>query len=126
MSITPYCSTAEFAIKQGYANLAAYLAVHSDYPSEATLDDMLEEATQLMNMEIGLTGTTNITDSAYTTFLRNLCYRMVLLMLDEEQGRAQEQRRSQYIPRDYMFERDRAKLQRIGLLNESRVVGQVG
>lgn len=73
---------------------------------------MLEEATQLINMEIGTTS--NVTSSGYTTYLRNLCYRMVELMIDEEQARQGEAGRSVMIPRDYMYERDRMKLRRIG------------
>lgn len=126
MSITPYCSLTEFCIKQGYDDFDALTAAHKDYPIEDTLEDMLEEATQLMNIEIGNMTTSNITDTGYTKFLRNLCYRMALLMVDEELGRANEERRSQFIPRDYMFERDRSKLQYIGLMAGYREVGNVG
>jgi len=127
MSITPYCSITEWCVKQGYDDFTAYSAEHTDYPTEDALTEMLEEATQMMNDEIGIKSeTTNITDAAYTKVLRNLCYRMVNLMIDEEQGRAHEQRRSQYTPRDYMFERDRRRLQKIGVVKGYRVVGQIG
>lgn len=85
---------------------------------------MLEEMTELMNIEIGDV-TTNITSAKYTTFLRNLCYRGTELMIDEEQGRGTEVGRPTYIPKDYMFARDRQKLQRIGIEFDNRVVGGV-
>jgi len=125
MAITPYCSINEWAQKKGYDTFALFIAKHTDYVTEEALTDMLEEATSMMNDEIG-SGDTNITDTRYTTILRNLCYRMSNLMVDEEQGRAHEQKRSQYIPRDYMYERDRSRLQRIGLVKGYRAVGQVG
>jgi len=74
---------------------------------------MLEEMTSLMNTEMGRAEDSNMT--THTAYLRNLCYRGVELMIDEEQGRANEEGRSMYIPRDYMYERDRQKLQRFGL-----------
>jgi len=85
---------------------------------------MLEEMTELMNIEIGDV-TTNITSAKYIIFLRNLCYRGVELMIDEEQGRGTEEGRPTFIPRDYMFARDRQKLQRIGIEFDHRLVGGV-
>ncbi len=127
MGILTYCSVTEWCKKQGFSNFGAFSDKNSDYPTEEALTDMLEDATQLMNLEIGIQSTgNNISDTGYTTMLRNLCYRMALLMIDEEQARAHEQRRSQFIPRDYMFERDRNKLQNIGRIKGYRVVGQIG
>jgi hypothetical protein len=45
---TPYCSKDEWSIKKGYANWAAYPKA---YPTEADLDDYLEEMTDIMNSE---------------------------------------------------------------------------
>lgn len=119
-----YCSINKWAIKQGYNDFNGYSAKHP-YPTEDALTDMLEECTGLMNEEMGDL-TTNITTERHLKFLRNLCYRMSNLMIDEEQGRAQEQRRSQFIPRDYMYTRDRSKLHRIAISEGSRVVGATG
>lgn len=120
-----YCSVKEWLSKQGYSSFGEFTAKNSDYPTETALNDILEDATALMNEEMGGL-TINITITKHLKFLRNLCYRMTNLMIDEEQGRAHEQRRSQYVSRDYMFTRDRDKLQRIGIENGSLVVGATG
>jgi hypothetical protein len=120
-----YCTVVDWCVKQGFDDFAAYAVKNSDYPTENALTAILEDATGLMNEEIGDL-TVNITITRHLKTLRNLCYRMSNLMIDEEQGRAQEQRRSQYIPRDYMYERDRSKLHRIGIEVGARVVGAVG
>lgn len=118
MAITPYCSKDEWSYKKARSTWGDYtgspvaLSIHA-YPSSEGLDDMLEEMTSLMNTEMGRPEDSNLTTHA--TYLRNLCYRGVELMIDEEQGRAMEEGRNMYIPRDYMYERDRRKLQRFGL-----------
>ena len=84
---------------------------------------MLEEMTSLMNTEMGRAEDSNLT--THTAYLRNLCYRGVELMIDEEQGRSMEEGRSMYIPRDYMYEWDRMKLRRFGLEAGNFVFGAV-
>ena len=69
--------------------------------------------TALMNEEIGTLGT-DVTTTKYLVLLRNICYRGVMMMIDEEQARAHEERRAIYNPRDYMPERDRNRLRNIG------------
>lgn len=115
--MTSYCTTNQWAIKKSsknhsYSNFTDYAAAN-DYPEESNLQDMLDEMTELMNDEIGTTGT-NITDSNYLTLLKNICYRGVELMMDEEQARAGQKERMSFVPKDYMYERDRTRLQRIG------------
>ena len=122
MAIVPYCSIDQWAIKKGYATFVAYALVIKS-PTEAELTEMLEEMTELMNSEVGSVST-NLT--THLTVLRNICYRGVELMLDEEQARATETAREVGIPRDYMFERDRAKLMRFGIEEGYRVVGGIG
>jgi len=53
-------------------------------------------------------------------YLEDLEYRMVELMIDEEQGRSTEEGRPQYIPRDYMYERDRSKVSSAGVTGFTR------
>ena len=127
MAITPYCSKDEFAYKKARTDWDAYtgspvMTTHA-YPSPEGLDDMLEEMTSLMNTEMGRSESSNMT--THMAYLRNLCYRGVELMIDEEQGRASEEGRNMYIPRDYMFERDRQKLQRFGLESGHFLFGAV-
>jgi hypothetical protein len=112
LAITVYCSKDEWAYKKAKTSWKDYEGTHP-YPSANGLDDMLEEMTALMNVEMGRAEESNLTTRP--TFLRNLCYRGVELMIDEEQGRATEEGRPMFIPRDYMYERDRIKLKRFGL-----------
>ena len=121
MAIVPYCSLNQWAIKKEFATFAAYTVINNS-PTEAELTEMLEEMTELMNSEVGSVST-NLT--THLTVLRNMCYRGVELMLDEEQARATETNRDVGIPRDYMFERDREKLRRFGTEEGYRVVGGV-
>ena len=84
---------------------------------------MIDEMSALMNDEIGTDGT-DITTDKYLVKLRNICYRGVQMMVDEEQARAHEDRRTLFNPRDYMFERDRVRLRSIGHLTSKRVIGK--
>ena len=127
MAITPYCSKDEWSYKKARSTWDDYtgspvMNTHA-YPSSEGLDDMLEEMTSLMNTEMGRAEDSNLT--THTAYLRNLCYRGVELMIDEEQGRSMEEGRSMYIPRDYMYERDRMKLRRFGLEAGNFVFGAV-
>jgi hypothetical protein len=103
--MTTYLTNDQWAVKKGYSSFTNYSS-SNEYPSSSGLTAMREEACAIINRYIGTS--TNI--SSYTTYLRSLEYRMVELMIDEEQGRATEQGRPQYIPRDYLFERDRKML----------------
>jgi len=78
------------------------------YPPADTLDLFREDAYGLIITEAD--GVPELDDK----YLRNLEYRMVELMIDEEQGRTTEDGRPIYIPRDYMYERDRTKVGNAG------------
>lgn len=118
-----YCSKDEWAVKKGYANFAAY---DKSYPTEADLDDYLEEMTDIMNNEQYLNTTTNISDTRYVNFLRRVCYNGAEYMRDEEESRAQERTRTtrQYV--DYMRPSHRKQLIEIGRTKGTRVYGAVG
>lgn len=100
-----YLTADQWAVHKNYTNFTTYTAANS-FPTETTLDRYITDASGIINEYIGVTS--NITDS--TGYLANLVYRMVELMIDEEQGRATEEGRPQFIPRDYLFERDRVRL----------------
>jgi len=118
-----YLTKDQYAQKQGYDTFLLYAAKNTDYVTEEALDDMIEEMSALMNDEIGTLGT-DITTAKYLVLLRNICYRGVQMMIDEEQARAHEDKRSLFIPRDYMFERDRSRLRTIGHGTKKRVIGK--
>ncbi len=122
MAIVSYCSLDQWAIKKDYATFVLYAAANES-PKEAGLTEMLDEMTELMNSEVG---SVSVNLTTHLTVLRNICYRGVELMRDEEQARATEIARDVGIPRDYMFERDREKLRRFGVEEGFRVVGGVG
>ena len=61
--------------------------------------------------------------SGHEDYLFDLELRTVDLMLDEDQGRATEDGRPMYIPRDYIYERDRNFLASIGVTGFTRGVG---
>jgi len=100
-----YLTNDEWAKKKGYSSFTNYSS-SNDYPTADGLTAMREESCGTINLLIGVT--TNLTTN--TDYLRGLEYRMVELMIDEEQGRGTEEGRPQYIPRDYIYERDRRRL----------------
>jgi hypothetical protein len=102
---TTYMTNDQFAVRKNYANFAAF-AADNEFPIEATLNKMRDDAAGIINEEIGVTS--NI--STHASYLESLEFRMVELMIDEAQGRATEEGRPVYIPRDYLYERDRRKL----------------
>ncbi|MHA1795345.1 MAG: hypothetical protein ACTSUK_04480 [Promethearchaeota archaeon] len=83
-------------------------AAKNDGPPASTLTRYREDAYALINTEID--GASDLD----TEFLQNQEYRIVELMIDEEQGRSTEEGRPMYIPRDYLFQRDRDKLSNSG------------
>lgn len=118
-----YCTVDQWAVKKNYDDFTAY---NKEYPTEATLQSMLDEMTGLMNDEMGNFTGSNVSDSQYLETLKNICYRGVELMIDEEEGRSGGFNTMQYAPKDYMYERDRKRLQTIGARKGFLVVGDVG
>lgn len=114
-----YLTKDEFAKRQGYADWDAYTA-DNEFPTEAGIDDMIEDMSALMNEEIGQTSDVTVR----LTELRNICYRGVQMMIDEELARDQGERRAIYNPADYMHERDRNRLRDIGYRSSARVIGK--
>ena len=103
-----YLTNDEWAVKKGYADFNTF-ATTNDYPISATLTAMREEAYALINEYMDGSAV-----SGHSDYLRNLEYRIVELMIDEEQGRMMEEGRPTFIPRDYIFERDRKILASLG------------
>lgn len=114
-----YLTKDEFGYRQGYADWDAYAADNA-FPTEAGIDDMIEDMSALMNEEIGQASDVTVR----LTELRNICYRGVLMMIDEELARDQGERRAIYNPADYMHERDRVRLRSIGYRAGARKVAK--
>ena len=111
----------EWAIKKGFTQFLSngstgYLD-KNDFPPADTLDSYREDANGLILTEAR--GTPNL-DAKY---LRNLEFRMVEFMIDEEQSRETEDGRPNLIPRDYMNLRDRDKVSSSGSTGFTRGIG---
>ena len=109
---TTFMDNDYWAQKKGFSQFladsgAGYVDTNT-YPPAATLDLFREDAYGLIVTEAD--GVPELDEK----YLRNLEYRMVELMIDEEQGRETEDGRPIYIPRDYMHERDRTKVANSG------------
>ena len=113
MAITTFMTNNFWAQIKGHTTFAAFLTANPDaYPTEAALDNLRQGAFGIIYRYLA-TGASIDTDDTY--YLQNLEYRMVELMIDEEMGRkSADMRRPDYLPRDYMFIRDRDYLQGIG------------
>lgn len=111
-----------WAQKKGYTKFLADsgngFVDKNDYPPATTLDLFREDAYAIIVGE-----TNGVPAATHNNYLRNLEYRMVELMLDEEEGRETEEGRPQFIPRDYLFQRDRDRLAAIGSSSFNRGVG---
>lgn len=86
---------------------------------------MLEDASGRINENIG-SFTTDITDSRFTTRLKNLCIQMVKRMrqIDLAQGRVSQI--PMFSPNDFLIDRERDYLQKIGKILGHRLVAKVG
>jgi len=129
MAIVPYCDKDVWAQHKSskthsYANWAAYAAAE-EWPDAYSLNKALEDGTVEINMCIGLTAT-NITSINYTDYLELLNFRMTERYFDDNQDAFQNGLRiASFIPRDYLYERERKKLQDIGRASSRRIVGRV-
>lgn len=111
-----YMTNNEWAIEKDYTQFltdgsgGGYLDKNNS-PTEASLDSKRKRA--FGNINRWVPGGTP--SSGHENYLFDLEFRTVELMNDEEQGRATEEGRPMYIPRDYIFERDRNYLASIGV-----------
>ena len=125
---TPYCSTAQWAKRRGgYANFAAYTTAKGSVPDEDELEEILEDATNIMNdsEHIGSL-TTNITDTDYTERLEKICYNISLRILATERGINLLGGQWTWSPQDLMYASERNFLFQLGLRKGYRKVGDTG
>jgi len=120
---TTYMTNDEWAIEKDYTKFLTdtgkgYVDKNNS-PTAASLDSKRKRAFGNINRWIP-SGTPK---SGHEAYLFDLEFRTVELMNDEEQGRATEDGRPMYIPRDYIFTRDRAYLSTIGSTGFTRGVG---
>ena len=116
-----FMSNDEWAIEKGFVqfesdgNETGYLDKNT-FPTKSGLDSKRRRANGNIKHWIP-NGTPK---SGHEDYLFDLELRTVDLMLDEDQGRATEEGRPIYIPRDYIFTRDRAFLSTIGVMGFTR------
>lgn len=88
----------------------------NEFPLAETLTSYRDDAYDLIKSE-------SRGQPASRKYLRNQEYRMVEMMIDEEEARADARERPQFMPRDYMFERDRKKIGSMGPTGFTRGTG---
>jgi len=122
---TSYTNKKEWAVSQGYED---YEAFDSDNPGallNETLDDFLEEATEIINENIG-SYNVNITDVRYLERVKKLNNRMVTRMRQIGLGQGLPGKIPMFSPNDFLIERERHRLKNIGLELGYRAIGGVG
>jgi len=129
---TPYCTKDQWAQRHGYADWSAFAALES-YPDATQLQNILEDATEIMNdtEHIGCLSS-NITDSDYTARLERICFNMANRMLDEMNARGAMGGKMftngvmNWSQADYLMSHERAFLVRLSLVKGYRQIGGFG
>ena len=114
-----YIDEEAFAVSNGYATWAAYTADNVGAPLLADLTEMIEEATEIINFEIG-TYNTNITDVRFLSRVEKLCGRMVNRMMQIKAGQGLINNIPLFSPNDFLIERERLMLNNIGKILTKR------
>ena len=128
---TPYCTRDQWAKRkssktQSYDDWADY-ADAEDYPDVNSLNEALEDATDIMNDSdhIGCLAT-NITDTDYTDRLERICYNMANRILGVEGNQAMQGGIWTYSPGDMLNRYERNALINISIAKGYRVGMGVG
>lgn len=126
---TPYCSKDQWAHRHGYADWAAFVADGQTYPDPEQMDDVLEDATDIMNDSEHINClSTNISDTDYTQRLERINFNMSNRMLDAMNGRGEAQFSKgiqNWSQADYLMTFERAFLIQLGLRKGHRLAGNV-
>lgn len=124
--VTPYCSTAQWAKRRGgYASFAAYTAAKGLIPDEDELQEVLEDATNIMNDLEHLATSSNITDTVYLERLERICYSMSLRILTQERNINLLGGQWTWSPQDMMYKSERDFLRTLSKVKQYRRVGRL-
>ena len=120
-----YIDKEVFAISNNYANWTAYASDNPNNPSLSYLTEMIEEATDIINENIG-SYNVDITDVRFLSRVQKLCLRMVKRILQIDIAQDLPARIPMFSPNDFLIERERTYLQfTVGLSLGYRGVGEV-
>lgn len=123
---TPYTDKDEFAISQNYESWDAFEYANPNALLEETLNDQLEDATEIINENIGCFNV-NITDERFLNRIKKLNNRMTARMRQIQLGQGLPGKIPMFSPNDFLVDRERKYLQStVGVVLKFRVIGGVG
>lgn len=122
----PYTDKDEWAISQNYDSWDAFDYSNPNAVLNDTIDDNLEEATEIINENIG-SYNINIDDARFLPRVKKLNNRMVTRMRQIKLGQGLPGKIPMFSPNDFLIERERKYLQSsVGVVLGFRVIGGVG
>ena len=120
-----YVNEHAFAIHKNYDDWDAYATDNPNNPTLSHLTEMIEEATDIINENIG-SYNVDITDARFLGRVQKLCLRMVERMRQIELGQGLRGKIPMFSPNDFLIERERHYLQfTVGVNLGYRSVGDV-
>ena len=122
---TSYNTKDEWAISQNYASWSDFEDKKPNALTLETIEDMLEEATEIINENIG-SYNENISDPRFLSRVKKLHNRMVTRMRQIKLGQGLPARIPMFSPNDFLIDRERNYLHvTVGVLLGYRGVGDV-
>ena len=121
-----YTDKEEWAVSKNYEDWADFEYKHPNTLVNNTIEDMLEEATEIINENIG-SFNVNITDARFLSRVKKLNNRMVSRMRQIQMGQGLPGKIPMFSPNDFLIERERKYLQSsVGVVLGYRVIGGIG
>jgi len=120
-----YIDKEAFAISNNYATWILYAADNPNNPSLLHLTEMIEEATDIINENIG-SHNVDISDARFLGRVQKLCLRMVKRMMQIDVAQGLPARIPMFSPNDFLIDRERTYLNfTVGVSLGYRGVGSV-
>ena len=120
---TSYNTKREWAISQNYESWDDFEFKNPNALASDTIEDMLEEATEIINEKIG-SFNVNITDDRFLPRIKKLHNRMVARMRQIQKGQGLPGKIPMFSPNDFLIDRERKYLKStVGVVLEYRVLG---
>jgi len=119
-----YNDVDEWAVNQNYDDFVAYAVDNPSAPTEEHLEDLLEDATTIINKNIG-SFNTNITDSRFLEWVKKRHLRMVNRMRQIDLAGGKAQGFLGWSVTDFLQQRERDYLVTIGKILGYYKVGRV-
>lgn len=114
-----------YAKRENFADWDAYALANPDNPSIANLTEWIEEATNIINENIG-SFNTDISDSRFLSRIEKLCYRMVKRIEQIDIAQGTPARIPMFSPNDFLIERERIYLRfTVGVTLGYKLIGGV-